>query len=387
MSIVERSSNGDAMAVTPPITRDELHELACLRAPSPMTTCYIDVDGRRFARPQDLHKAVDTLLRRAREQVNGDRSVQGDLYKISEFVRSGVDRSSTRGLAIFSNQATDFWKVVALPTPVPSHVTVGNSPAVGPLEVALNDHEPIGVLLVDKTKVRMLVFSWGELVDHSELVTELLAYDIERGGREQAHLENRSDERQARHLRAAARIAFDVQSRTGFERLVMGGFEPAMAEVERHLHPYLRKIYHGRVDVGIGVGLDELAKVVVAVEGEITRAREASLVERLRDAVGRPHGRSAVVGLDHVLGALANHRVERILVSEGFEHDGWRCEACDRLALVGPTCPACGTRMVAIADVVSEAIDRAIAERARVDVCVGNADLDVLGRIGALLRY
>ena len=37
--------------------------------------------------------------------------------------------------------------------------------------------------------------------------------------------------------------------------------------------------------------------------------------------------------------------------------------------------------MEAVPDVVSEAIDRAIVERARVDVCVGNADLDVLGEI------
>lgn len=375
------------MAVTPPITRDELRTLASHRAPSPMTTCYLDVDGRRFAKVQDLQRSVETVLRRARAQSNGDKSLQADLDRIADYVRSGVDRSTTRGLAIFANHAAEFWKVIALPSPVPNHVTVGSSPAVGPLEVALADHEPIGVLLVDKTKVRMLVFSWGELVDHSEMVTELLEHDIERGGRESAHLGSRLDELQARHLRSAARVAFDLQARTGFERLVIGGPEAAVAEVERHLHPYLRKIYAGRVELGPAAGTDDITKAVSAVEADIARSREAALVDRLREVAGRPDGRSAVVGLSSVLAALAEHRIDRVLVSEGYAEEGWHCAGCDRLAVVGPACPGCGEPMTQVADVVSEAVDRAIAERARVDVCVGNADLDVLGRIGALLRF
>jgi hypothetical protein len=40
-----------------------------------------------------------------------------------------------------------------------------------------------------------------------------------------------------------------------------------------------------------------------------------------------------------------------------------------------------------VADIVEEAIDEALGQSCRVEVCAGNADLDVLGRIGALLRY
>lgn len=376
------------MAVSPPITRDELHELACYRAPSPMTTCYLDVDGRRFVRPQDLQRSVDTVLRRGRAEAAGDRSLAADLERIAEFVRQGVDRKSTRGLALFSNHSAGFWKVVALPSSVPNHLAIGQTPVVGPLEVALADHEPIGVLLVDKARVRMLVFSWGELVDHSEQVAELLANDFDNASsREEAHLDGRAGELHARHLRSAARVAFDLQARTGFQRLVLGGPEPLLAELERLLHPYLRKIYHGRIDVGAGAGQEEIARAVAAADVDIARAREAALVSMLRDAVARPNGRSGVAGLDAVLETLATHRVERLVVSDGFETEGWRCATCARLAVVGPACPSCGSTMAQVADVVSEAIDTAAAERARVDVCVGNADLDVLGRIGALLRY
>ena len=102
------------MAVNPPITRDELRSLALHRAPSAMTTCYLDVDGRRFLKPQDLQRSVEVVLRRARAEAGTDRSRMADIDRIAEFVRQGIDRSRTRGLAFFSHHGEGFWKVVAL---------------------------------------------------------------------------------------------------------------------------------------------------------------------------------------------------------------------------------------------------------------------------------
>jgi hypothetical protein len=43
--------------------------------------------------------------------------------------------------------------------------------------------------------------------------------------------------------------------------------------------------------------------------------------------------------------------------------------------------------MVRVPDVVEDAIEEGLTQGVRVTICDGNADLDVLGRIGALLRY
>ena len=43
--------------------------------------------------------------------------------------------------------------------------------------------------------------------------------------------------------------------------------------------------------------------------------------------------------------------------------------------------------MAKVDDVVEAAVDQAVLQNCRVAVCNGNADLDVLGRIGALLRF
>jgi hypothetical protein len=43
--------------------------------------------------------------------------------------------------------------------------------------------------------------------------------------------------------------------------------------------------------------------------------------------------------------------------------------------------------MERVTDIVEDAIELALNQGCKVDICVANADLDVLGRIGALLRY
>jgi peptide subunit release factor 1 (eRF1) len=117
----------------------------------------------------------------------------------------------------------------------------------------------------------------------------------------------------------------------------------------------------------------------------VERAREAALVDRLRRAVGA--GNAGVAGLDRVLDALVARRVDLLLVSEGFEAPGWRCPTCAWVGTRGRRCPVCAAAMDQVADVVEEAVEEALTQACRVAFCRDNADLDVLGRVGALLRY
>ena len=117
----------------------------------------------------------------------------------------------------------------------------------------------------------------------------------------------------------------------------------------------------------------------------LEQAREAVIVDRLRQAVGS--GAAGVAGLQGVLDALVARRVDTLVVSDGFEAPGWRCAACDWIGTLGRTCPACGNEMDQVDDVVEEAVGGALTQACKVVVCRDNADLDVMGRVGALLRY
>ena len=370
----------------PAITHDVIRELAGFRGErAPVTTCYLDVDGRRHLRHQDYEHELDVLLRDAKARADGDASVAADLRRIEDFVKAGIDRSSTRGLAMFSCSAHGLWHVVPLPVAVRNRVVVNHMPAVGQLEAVVQQYDRIGVLLVDRQRARVYVFELGELADHSELFEALPRDYDERGERERGDTQHHVEALAAQHVRHAAAAVWQVFQGHPFDHLLLGVPDETAHAVEAALHPYLRDRVAGRLPVPVTASTDEVRAATLAAEGRLMAARSASAVERLRSAVAS--GRRGVAGLAAVLESLNARRVDVLLVSQGYEDAGWRCNACAHLATVGRSCPVCREEMDAVADVVEEAVEEALSQSCRVELCDGNADLDVLGRIGALLRY
>ena len=368
------------------ISEAAIRELAGIRGDgAPITSCYLDVDGRRLVRHQDVEQELDIVMREARQRANGHQSVHDDLKRIEAFVRGGIDRSRTRGLAIFACAADDLWEVIALPVPVRSQLVINHSPAVGQLESVLQEHEPIGVLLADRQRARLFVFEMGELVERSELMEELPRDYDARGMRERGTPAAHVEELASQHLRHAAKAAFDLWQARSFQHLAIGAPDAIAGELEGDLHPYLKERLCGRIHIEVGASHNEVLVAAEALEAQVERDREAALVGRLREAAAT--GRRGAAGLADTLAALNERRVEHLIVSKGFEEEGWRCEDTGELAAVGPTHPLKGTPMARVDDVVEDAIEEALSQGLPVTICIGNADLDVLGRIGALLRY
>jgi peptide chain release factor subunit 1 len=368
------------------VTEEVIRSLAGFRGEkAPVTSCYLDVDGRRYRRHQDYEQELDVLLREGHAKADGDQSVETDLRRIDEFVRGGLDRSHTRGLAIFSCTAHDLWEVISLPVPVRNRVVVNHIPAVGQLEAVVTDYRRFGVLLADRQRARVFVFELGELVEHSELMDELPRdYDI-RGDMERGDVQHHVDALTTQHLRRAADAAWRMYQDRGFEYLAIGAPDEIANAVRDMLHPYLRQRLCGRIGVQVNASTAEIKTSALEVEAAADRRRQAELVERLREAVAT--GRRGVAGLRKVVEALNLRRVDKLAVSAGYEESGWRCTSCGALALVGRRCGACGAAMTHVDDIVEEVIEEALRHKCRVEICSGNADLDVLGRIGALLRF
>lgn len=368
------------------ISADVVRELANVESNGkPVISCYLNVDGRARVRPVDYERELDRLVRRAKSDGSIASEVSGDIDRIATFVRGGLDRSTVRGLAVFASSSIDLWTVVHLPVPVHSRLTVGASPALAQLESVAQQLQPIGVMLVDRQRTRILVFEGGELIDRSESLDELPRDYDDRGQAERGDVSGHVEELAHQHLRHAAKVAFEVFQSHAVGRVTLGGTAEAIREVESELHPYLRERLVPELKLSVNASVDEIRTAMLDIEAQSERAEEAAAVARLRDAVGA--GAKGVAGLAGTLTALSERRVEQLLVSEGFEESGWQCPNCSWLAAVGPRCPACETPMDHLDDVVEEAIQAAMHQSCRIEMCVENADLDVVGRIGALLRY
>ena len=355
------------------------------RASAAVISLYLDVDGSRFVRTQDYQQQFEQLLRTALERpdVKDDAQIIGVLRKMQEVVKAGFDRSHIRGVAFFGSTDNELWEVVELSASVHNQLVVNTTPHVRQLERAVEDPDRFAVLLVDKQRARLFVFAMGMLVERSEVFDELPRGDDEKGDRDRGE-SSHTDAVVHHHIRHAATVAFDVYQQQKFDHLIVGGPQELLGELERELHSYLRDRVAAHVDISTQASDSEILDAALQVERRIELERQQVLVSRLRDAVGASSG--GVAGLERTLQALFERRVETLLISDSYEAPGWRCNSCGSLALMGPNCKLCSSKMHQYDDIVEQAMEDALKQSCRVLVCE-NADLDVAGRIGALLRF
>lgn len=369
------------------LTDETIRRLAAFKAANqPVVTLYLDVDGRRWPRWQDCEARAELLLKRALERAsaNGHAKAAPDLQRVQSYVSGGLDRSSTRGLAVFASGG-DLWEVFSLPVAVQDQVVINETPHVRQLESVVDNHESFGVLLADRQRARMFVFAMGALVDKSELFDELPRHEDESGDRDRAgHLPDHLNEIARQHLKRAAHVAFEAYKEHAFDHLIIGAPHELANELERDLHSYLRERVAAHIEIPASASDADIINAALTVEESVERRKHAAFVERLRNAVGSGNG---VAGLEGVLQAVVERRVDTLIVSDGYETEGWRCQNCTNLAVRGRECPVCAEEMTPVSDIVELALEEALRHSSTVKVCVGDADLDVMGRIGALLRF
>jgi len=357
----------------------------------PITSVYLTVDGRRYPRKSDYEIRLDDLLRRGRAQAEGEglskealRSVMGDLEAIGSFVRDEFERGDTRGLALFSAYAAGLWEEVRLPRPVRDRATVASAADVLPLEQVLETYRPMCLALVDYEKARLFLSELGRVEEVTHFIDDVPGRH-DQGGWSQMRMQRHVDDHRQRHLKRVAEALFRLLKASPFDSLVLAGPAEAHLDIEHTLHPYLRERIRASVTLTMTATLDEVAARCLEVEEEQERTKEAAKVEALRAAA--ESGGKAVTGLPGTLAAVAEGRAAEILVGLDLSAPGFSCPNCGRLTERGTRCPACGSTMRPVADVVEEAVARAVRQGSRVETIVHPDGLARYGGIGALLRF
>ncbi|HEU4354468.1 MAG TPA: Vms1/Ankzf1 family peptidyl-tRNA hydrolase [Actinomycetota bacterium] len=355
----------------------------------PVTTVYLTVDGRRYPRRADLEVRLAELLRDARAQASdldpaAARSVEGDLERISVYVREELDRGDTRGIAMFSVSDAGLWESVHLPRPVRDRAFVGPRAELRMLEVMLETHGATCTALIDYEKARIFLLQLGRVEEVKDVWDEVPGRH-DQGGRSQLRRQRHVDDHRRQHLKHVADMLFRLWKARGFENLVLAGPGEAHREIEADLHGYLRQRVRSRIVLPMTASTVDVHARTLQVEEELEREAERSTVQRLEEGVAAG---TAVTGLADTLAALSEGRVGTLAVRLDLRQPGARCEACGRLSDdAGRRCATCGGRMRAAPDVVELAVATAYGRGCRVETVVTEAGLVHVGGIGALLRF
>jgi peptide chain release factor subunit 1 len=176
------------------------------------------------------------------------------------------------------------------------------------------------------------------------------------GGWSQARYERGIEKETVDHVRHVCDLLFALHQRQAFDRILVLGAPEMWPVVEANLHPYLRQRLGGHLAIDVEkASAEEVLERVRGLMAEERRDRERNAIERLEQGLGR--GGHAVAGPDEVAAAIADRRVETLLVGGGNRDER-----------------------------VEKAVEGAIGQAAEVLLIEGDA-LDPHDHIAALLRY
>ncbi len=375
------------MPVTAP-DRDQLRRLAEIRLDAPLVlSLYLDLDPSEFATPSARATAVRSLLdeaeRRVRDQdglAHAERAGLGRaLERAAGFLRE-MPSEGAQGVALFAATPGDLFEAVKLPRPVPSRVALGRSPLVGPL-ARLARRERWCVALVSRRDARIFRGSPDGLRE-IEQIHDTVFGQHDRGGWSQANYARGIEKEKDDHLRHTADALMRHFKRRPFRRLLLGGPREVTRDFAGKLHGYLAERLVGEIEVDVAAATPEdLLKRAGPTIDELEAGQEQRLLERL--------GRGGATGIDAVLAALNERRVEVLLLDEQFGGvPGVQCTDCGMLALAGEHCPADGAPTDALDDLTDPAIELSVQQDAElVAVRHLREALEQRGGAAALLRF
>jgi peptide chain release factor subunit 1 len=375
----------------PEIDREFLRKLAEWASNGiPVSSLYLDVDGRRYPRRQDyMVRAKQLCHELTRQAQNGglDREARGsvsqDATRMLDHLNS-LDRGTTRGVALFSCSKAGLWEVVTAPRPLPDRASLEPHPYVIPLEALVETYESFCTTLIDRAKARVFLARMGQIQERTDIFDDVPGWH-DQGGWSQARYQRHIEEHAASHLKHVAEVLLRFYKVRKFDHLILAGPEELMPEFERILHDYLRRRIVARVTIPMAATPVEVLEKSLAVEEEIEKARERQVVERL--VAETSAGRNAIMGLAPVLDALNFERVETLVVPFGLARPGFRCAGYGHLAADGSTCGICQAPLEPVADLIDAAVAGAMRQGSRVEILSLLEPEETVRDIGALLRF
>jgi peptide chain release factor subunit 1 len=370
--------------------KQRLRELATLRPDGQkVLSLYLNLDPSEFPTPRDRAVELESLLGVVERELREDslthaqrEALKRDLARVRSFFEREFDASGTRGVAVFSASAIDFFDVHRLGRPIRSEVAIDDSPFIEPLTL-MPGGDGYCVLLVNRQIARILCGGADGMREVISIVDDVHRWH-DQGGWSQARYQRGIQKETKDHLKHASDELFRLSKRGIVQRLIIASPEEMRGEVEGTLHSYLRDRIAGWLDLDVQARPADVAREAAAIIERDEREREREWLDRLKSEVGR--NARGTMGLADTLAALNERKVQVLLVQDGFRAPGFASPSADFLSVEDGRSPR-GEELQKRDDVVESALESALEQSAEVIVVRHHPDLEALGSIGAVLRY
>ncbi|MFH0766302.1 MAG: hypothetical protein V2A61_07765 [Calditrichota bacterium] len=371
------------------ITRQELKELASIASrDSLFASLYLNVDPKENPK-NDWQLHFKNLARSAVVKLPADLRphAQKDVDYIEAYLNDRPD-GLRRGLAVFSNVDSGYWRVFNTMVAFPNQLVITRDPFIKPLVAMIDIYQRYLVLVVGVTKARLLITSLGEIEEFTSIYKPLESGEAARDGSVYGFGDLRAQRSREKIERIVHKDALAATERLlveeGIKRILLGGTDGGRGRFKEAMPALTRERVVGEFAVDRNAGDHEILEQLIPVMKEVEYKFERKAINELFDNANN----RSVFGLSDVLTALQQGNVHKIFVLNNFTLPGMSCRRCGALTPERDRpCPYCGEVMERVPYMLDTAIQKAIEQGARVDMLEHAPRLHEIGGIAALLRY
>ena len=372
------------------VTQEDLQELLAFDAEgAKVISLYLDSDTS-----QQTSETVKLQVRTMFKDVSG---LEDDAAVVERYLDYSHDWGIP-GLAMFSCADRDFFRAYPAAISFRNRMQIGRRPHVKPLSHLLDYYAHYAVVVVDRVGAQFFEYHLGEL----QKVAGTMGEDVrkqkhgggsarsggtttatgQRGGQSGKH----EEEVAQRNMREAAEAAQMFFANRPIRRLFLGGTAENVAQFRENLSKQLQSRVAGTFAVDMNAREREVHQLALGLLEQANTEREEKVVQNLITTAAK--GGNAITGLDPTLRKIGEGRVQTLIISDGFRVPGYIDENSKYLTVhENAASPFGDSQLVAVEDVIEEAVSNTLGQGGTVEVVKENPDLEKIGQIGALLRY
>src|SRR5512140_2779629 len=354
---------------------------------NPFLTLYLDTARSDEMQRDRLRVHLKDELRKIREALGGNGNsemVERGIREIEQYMENSLE-SNTRGLAIFSCPAEQFFLPIQLPVQVQQNVTIGSRPHIKPLAELRHEYPTVALAMIDGKFARLFVLEFGRSLQEIDLEHPDMPRRHDQGGWSQANMQRHVQDHVDRHHKEVADVLTKLAGSGALGGIIVSGQERNIANFRGFLAKKVDESVIATLHLDMHTPVDE---IVAACQDAIRKRRISTLMSRLEavESAAQKRGRGAV-GFDAVIDAVNQRKVEHLYLTRAAQCRGWKCTECGMIGKTMPLgCPICGNRVVTT-DVVDELISGTNMEHALIEFVDGASPLDRYDGVGALLRF
>ena len=267
---------------------------------------------QRFIKRESA-KLLRVLNRNEKDHFETSLSFMQDYLKEKQ-----AKTSPEPGIAFFADIGADFTKGIELSVAPEPLIAIDDEAIIHPLALQLDEYEPIGVIMVDASCMRVLITA-GEIIESKDSLCRKIHHLSKVGGWSQMRYQRRRDKEVMHFSREIIEKAGAVFDAVGVQRIVVAGRDRMISALEREFPAGWQKkviaVIRWDLDHADGEFLKKVRPFLEKAEREQEKNLLALFISELR------RGGLAAEGEERTRKALKIGQVDTLLISQGLDTD------------------------------------------------------------------